>query len=243
MSLRIGAALQSGLTRLASRAGAALVVAYLVLYAVYQTAFNSLVAAAYARYGLDVSVQTAVDLPLPVAAAVVGVSMVVMSYLSVVAVRTFVAGERGGIPRAFLTDGAAWATLNLLVGGFVFMILWVVGLVLLVVPGLFLLVSLVFMTMYVAVENENFVTAMRRSWGLARGNRLSIFGLLVVVLALGFAMGLGFSVLSFAVTLAGVPELLPLLTAVLTAPVTMYNLAALSAAFDQLRNGAGTPAL
>ncbi|MFB6101856.1 MAG: hypothetical protein ABEJ73_04755 [Haloplanus sp.] len=239
MSLRIVDALKTGANRLVSRAGAAVTVGYLLLYAVYQAGYNVLLNALYVRLGVAATVVEPIPLPVPVAAAIVAGCLFGLTYVSVVAIRTFVAGERDAIPRSFLTDGVGWAVLNLFVGGVVTMLLFAVGFVLLVVPGLFLLVSFAFMAMYVAVDGENFVTGLRRSWGLARGDRLRIFGLVAVVALLGFAVGAGFGVLSTVATLAGVEAVIPLAIALVTAPVTMYNLAVLAAAFEQLR---GSPA-
>jgi hypothetical protein len=61
MSLQIGAALKSGGYRLASRTGAMLTVCYVVLYAVYQIAYNIALNALYARLGVDATL--AVRLP------------------------------------------------------------------------------------------------------------------------------------------------------------------------------------
>ena len=235
MSLRIGAALKSGGYRFVCRTGALLTVGYLVLYAVYQTGFNVLMNALYAWIGLPAVIPVPIDLPLPVAAAVVAAALLALSWVSLVAIRTFVAGERDAIPRGFRTDGIGWALPNLVVGGLLTTVLATVGFLVLILPGLFLLVGLAFMPMYIAVEGDDFVTAMRRSWELARGNRLSILGLVVVVAALGAAAGAGFGLTTLVLALAGLESLTPLFTAVLVAPMTMYNVAAVSAAFEQLR--------
>ena len=58
---------------------------------------------------------------------------------------------------------------------------------------------------------------------------------LVVVAALGAAAGAGFGLTTLVLALAGLESLTPLFTAVLVAPMTMYNVAAVSAAFEQLR--------
>lgn len=239
MSLQIGAALKGGLDLIVSRTGAMLLVTYLALYAVYQTAFNGLARALYERAGFEeaaAGLQPAIDAPVAVTGAFVGACLLIMTYLTVVAVRTFVAGERESVPRDALTGGVVFAVLNLLVGGLVLSVLTTIGFVLLVVPGLFLLVSFLFMTMYVAVENENFVTAMRHSWGLTRGERFAVFGLLLVVMAIGFAVGLVVGIAGFVGVLAGVDQAaIGIANVVVVAPVTLYNLAVLSNAFNQLR--------
>jgi len=233
MPLQIGAALKSGGYRLASRTGALLTATYLVLYAAYQVAYNSLLNVLYAHWGVDATLPT-VPVPGPVAATVVAASLVGLSYLSVVAIRTFVADERDAIPRPFYTEGVVWAVPNLFLGGLVTMLLMTVGFALLIVPGIFLLVSFVFMPVYVAVEGDDFVTAMRRSWALARGDRLPILGFVLVVIAAGLALGVVFAITNIVAALAGARIVTPLLAALAVAPVTMYNLAAVASAFEQL---------
>jgi hypothetical protein len=138
------------------------------------------------------------------------------------------------VPRAFYTEGLVRAIPNLFVGGLVTMLLVTIGFALLFVPGLFLLVSFVFMPMYVAVEDDDFVTALRRSWVLARGDRWSILGLVLAVVAIGGAAGVAFGVANVAATLAGYQVVVPLVAALVVSPVTMYNLAAVAAAFERL---------
>ena len=234
MPLQIGAALKSGGYRLASRTGALLTVSYVVLYAAYQTGYNVALNALYARLGVDAALAVPFTLPTPVAGAVVAVCLLALSYLSVVAIRTFVAGERDTVPGEFYTEGVVWAVPNLFVGGLVTMVLMTIGFALLFVPGVFLLVSFVFMPMYVAVEGDNFVTALRRSWVLARGDRWSILGLGLVVVAIGGAAGVVFGVVNVAATFAGYQAVVPLVAALVVSPVTMYNLATVAAAFEQL---------
>jgi len=115
-------------------------------------------------------------------------------------------------------------------------LLYWIGLVALLVPGLFVLVSFVFMPIYVAAEGENFVDALRHSWGLATGNRLEIFALLLVLMAVGGLFGgiIGFG--SAMVAVAGGPSgLFSVLVSVMIAPVSLYGLAVTTDAYTQLR--------
>lgn len=131
--------------------------------------------------------------------------------VTVAAIRTFVAGETEAIPREFATRDIAWTGVNFIVGAIVFGFALAIGLALLVIPGLFLLVSLFFWTVFVAVEDENFVEGFRSSWDLTGGHRLTLFGLGVVVLIVGFVVSLVFGIpaallpdaLGFLVTQAG----------------------------------------
>lgn len=236
MSLQLGAALKQGSYRFASRTGALLTAIYAVVYIVYQTGYNALLNALYAYWGLDATLGAPVSLSMPVAGVVVAVSLLGLTVMSVVATRTFVAGERRTIPRDYYTERLAWTVPNLFVGGLVTLVLVTIGFILVFIPGLFLSVSLAFLPMYIAVENDNFVTAMRRSWGLARGDRLPILGLLAIVAAIGLAIGIVFGVTNFVVVLAGYEAALPVLAGLCFAPMTLFNLAVVAAAFEQLRD-------
>jgi len=72
---------------------------------------------------------------------------------------------------------------NLFVGSIVFGVLFGVGLVVFVLPGLLVLTGLLFFGARIAVEDENFVVAMGSSWRVTRGNRIRVFLLLLGVLA------------------------------------------------------------
>ncbi|MDG5776289.1 hypothetical protein QA599_07530 [Haloarculaceae archaeon H-GB1-1] len=239
-SLSIGAAFGVGARRLASRAGLSLLGAYGVAMLVYQVLFASIIEQAVVRYGLPpVGYPFAVDAPVSVLAVGLLVLLVGLTALSVVAVRTFVAGVREEIPREFYTRRMGWATLNMLLAGLVVGLAVFVGTLLLVIPGIVAYVALVFTTMYVAVEDENFLAAMQRSWRLARGNLLLLFVLVFVLVVGSGVVGAIFGVaVTFGTLAAGVEQgWQSLAMSVLYVPVTLYVLAVLSSAFEQLRAG------
>ena len=104
--------------------------------------------------------------------------------VTLAAIRIFVSDETRRVPREALTRNGLRAVLNYVVVSIVFGIVVLLGLVALVIPGLFLLVTLAFWAVSVAVEDENFLAGFRRSWALTGGHRLRVFGLgLVVVLS------------------------------------------------------------
>lgn len=238
MSLQIAAALRGGLDRLVSRTGGLLTIAYALVYVVYQASFNGIVARVYEQYGIDTagSLQPAAGGPLWLQGAAVLACLLALSYLTIVAIRTFVAESRGSFPEGAFSDGIAWALVNLAVGGIVFTLLYWIGLVALVLPGLFVAVSFLFMPIYIAVEGDHFVDALRHSWGLATDNRLRIFGLLLVLFAIGGVLGgiVGFGSAMIAIV-GGSPGLFSLLLIVLIAPVSLFGLAVTADAYEQLR--------
>jgi len=54
------------------------------------------------------------------------------------------------------------------------------GFVALVVPGIFLLIRLAVVAQAAAIENENWIEALRRSWQLTAGSALHVVGLLLL---------------------------------------------------------------
>lgn len=187
MSLRIDRALQDGIARTFARNGLLLVAAMLVLGALNLLAYNSL-ASSFVPDGAGPTTMP-LEPTLPISPAVAGVALAVLYLLTflvtAVALRTFVGEETRTIPREYATRNLGWFLLNYVVGYVVFAIVVTIGFVLLVVPGVFLMVSLYFWIVYVAVEDENFVSAFRDSWALTRGNRWSLLGLGLIVVAGG----------------------------------------------------------
>lgn len=188
-----------------------------------------------------------VDVVTGLLSFVVAIATVVAA---IVALRTFASDERETIPREFVRRNIGLATLNVIVGAIVFALLVAVGSILLIVPGLFVLVSLYYWSVFVAVEDQNFVRAFRSSWGLTGGSRLRLFGLGVAVVLLGLAVN----------GVVGVPAFLvggivgAALVQIGSAVVTVYALATTARAYEQLRTlerppeaeprpgAAGTPA-
>lgn len=242
MSLSIGTALKDGFHKVASRTGAILIAAYLVVYVMYFVAINSTLKA-YATQDATEMGETfalALDLPVAVGGVLVVLSLLLLTYLGLVAMRTFVADARDALRREDLTGGVAFAIANLVVGYLAYSVLVTVGFVLLVVPGVFLMVALAFMPLFVAVEDDNFVTAMRRSWRLTAGSRIALFVLGLVVVGIGFAVGMVIGIGAVIGMLVGIDQsILTVLQMVVTAPVSMYSLAVLASAFDLLRGDSG----
>jgi hypothetical protein len=112
--------------------------------------------------------------------------------VSIAAIRVFVSNETERLPREVFTRNMVWAAINVFVGMIVFGIIVALGLVALIVPGIFLLVTLAFWTVYVAVEDQNFIKAFQSSWGLTRGYRFNLLLLGVAVILLTILVNIVF---------------------------------------------------
>jgi hypothetical protein len=245
MALQLGPALKRGATQLFSRSGAVIFVAYAATMLVYQLSFNTLLQPVLVRLTPSEVEPAAtatglVTLPVPAAVAggLVALALLATAVISVVAVRTFVARQQDRIPRRFLTERMPFVVANLVGGGIAFGFVVLVGSILLVIPGIVAYVGLLFMLQFVAVENVNFVTAMRRSWRLTKGNRIRIFLLVVVLFAAAFVATF---VVNFGLGLAVGPGSAGLGVGLVNVVVTLYLLAVTCDAFVQLRDDDGSP--
>ncbi|WOE75128.1 hypothetical protein [Alterisphingorhabdus coralli] len=122
-------------------------------------------------------------------------------------------------------------------------IMWIgigLGLVLLVIPGIFLMVKLVCASPIVAAEKEkNPIEALKRSWEMTEGNGMIIFAFLLII-------GVGIIVISWISNLitlgmilnGGVVAMIgALLAAIVSAITSAISLAAIAAIYRQLAEG------
>ena len=148
------------------------------------------------------------------------------------AIRTFVTEDTETLPGSRFTHNLGWLLVNLFVGYIVFAIVVGIGFVFLVIPGFFLLVSLWFWAVPVAVEDENFVAGFSESWSLTGGNRILLFVLGVVVVIVALVISIVFGIVAFAGGWIGL-----LINQVGSAFVTVFVLATTARAYVQLRAG------
>ncbi|PSG98749.1 MAG: hypothetical protein BRC29_01315 [Nanohaloarchaea archaeon SW_7_43_1] len=176
----------------------------------------------------------AVDGPLPLWTGLGLIGSLAGLWLTIGVLRNFVGENSESIDTDLFTENLGLPFLNLIIGGLVFGLIVGVGFMLLVIPGIFLLVSLLFWTVYVSVEDENFIDAMKKSWNMAKGNRFDILligaGTLVIGLAAGIVAGIPGALVG---TISNPLGALVGMTA--NAFSTVFTLAILARAYRQLR--------
>ncbi|SIR88938.1 hypothetical protein SAMN05421858_4374 [Haladaptatus litoreus] len=174
-------------------------------------------------------------LPSVLGGIVASVLSIALLVVSIGAIRVFVSDETERLPREYFTRNMVWAAINFVIGGIIFATIVSLGLVALIVPGIFLLVTLVFWTVYVAVEDQNFIKAFRSSWGLTRGYRLNLFALGVAVTLLVLLVNLVFGLGDLASgSLMG--DIVALVFAqVASAVTTVFSTAVLATAYTELK--------
>lgn len=149
----------------------------------------------------DALVPLALDIPDGVSLLLIAVSILASIVLLAVAIRVFHAGLDDAVPTELVVDNIAWVGVNLFVGGIVFTVLWVAGLVVFIVPGIVVYVLLIYFLAAIAVEDRNFIDAFARSVAVTRGQRLQVFLLFLatflIAIAVAFAFGIVSSILFF----------------------------------------------
>lgn len=230
MSLNIGDAISTGAEKLTTTAGIQLGALYVV--AVLLTGIGSQSITAALAPGMPEGAGPALALPIGVAggAVLLLVGLLVGAVLTVVVLRTVAHNTSAldSIP-AGVTEALPTTVLYLIVAGIIQGILLAIGLVLLIIPGIFVLVSLYFSQVYIAVEGEGPIEGLKSSWGLAKGNRLPIFGLVVVLAVIGFLGTAAGELVGFASPLLG-----SLVSLVISGFMTVFTSAALVDAYHQL---------
>ncbi|MFB6196006.1 MAG: hypothetical protein ABEI80_07520 [Haloplanus sp.] len=251
MSLDIPAAIENGLARVPTRVAAILLVLYLVVGALSTVTSSTLgVVITEAIQGMmpaaDPATPTptgggqsplALEVSLPVAVALFLVQVVIAQAVGVVTIRSFVSDARQSLPSG-VTRRFGWVILNALVAGFVVNVLIGLGTILLIIPGIYLAVALYFVQFEVIVEDKNALDALRDGWELTKGERLSVFLLLLVL----FAIGLVSAVPAFALSLMNVsPLAITGITIVLGAVMGLISVSIAARAYVQLKPDGWSP--
>jgi hypothetical protein len=238
MSLQIRTSLTGGIGRCLNRNGLLLALAYVFVGAAWQILLYSAVVTAVGQSAAPsgASALPTVDLPLVVSAGGAVVALVLLQYLTIVTIRTFVGGHTRTIPAEFYTRNIPYVLVNSIVGSLALGLVIFVGSILFVVPGIIAYVAFIFTLLYIAAEDQNFIAAFRSSWSVTRGNWLRLFGLLVVVLvAITIVPGVLSALTSAVFTATLGPALGTLVSGTLTLPFSLLLLGILAEAFSQLR--------
>lgn len=237
MSLRIGDALQSGLSRTAERNGL-LLVGLFVGFGLINTVVAQSLSAAVRRMAdtpagqpsvFQAPAALAIPIPLPVSFVLLLAFALVAETLRVVAVRVFATETRHDIPDS-ATDDLLGTVLNAFVAGLVASIGIGLASIALVVPGIFLAVALFFVRQEVAIDGKNAVDALSGSWRLTKGNRWSVLGLGLII----FVISLGISLPGLVIRLIS-PAVGAVVSVVLNGVITVFAIAATTRAYVQLR--------
>lgn len=234
MSLQIGDAIGDGLRRSLSVSGGVLMALMFAFILVFMSATNTvileLLPPEVQRTG-----QFGLTLPVPVAVAggIAAVAMLLGLVFSIAMTRALTRehAELSSFPSTLFTRRIGRALLSMIGASFLIQLAVTIGMVFLLVPGLFLAVSFMFAVYAIGVEDERAIDSLSRSWELASGNRWGLFGLTVIVaLTVGVGSGLG-TILTSIDPVAG-----QVATLALTSVLTVLGNGVIADAYVQLRD-------
>ena len=206
MSLRIGDAVGDGVRRAVTYSGGLLMALIFVYQLLVVGSVNRIVTAVLPPEAQP-RPELGLVIPVPVAVAaglvVVGLLFGPVLYLWAARALTRSQSDLDSLPGKLLTRRIGRATVSAVGANIVVSIAVLIGFILLIVPGIFLAISFVFVMFAIGVEDERAIDAMRRSWTLASGDRWPLLGLgLLVLILTAVASTLG-SILSFVSPVAG----------------------------------------
>lgn len=234
MALQIGRAISNGARRSLSPVGIALMILTFLYVGIFTSSVNTLVVRALppavqqeSQLGLTLPLSSAVAAALALAALVFGMAI----YIAAARAFTRQGADSGTVTGSLFSRRIGRALLTAVGANLVVGIATFVGFVLLVVPGIFLMVSFAFVVFAIAVEDRRLVGSLRRSWALARGNRWRLAGLLLLV---GVVTGLLSSLGSLASLVS--PTVGQLVTLLVTAPLAIFGYGVIADAYLQIRD-------
>ncbi|QLG60964.1 hypothetical protein [Halorarum salinum] len=237
-TLDVGGALSYGFDRLTTRGGAILIGAYVLFQVVTQVSFQSLFAELFAGVlpaeRLAQTYPLALDLPIGVSGGSTVLLLIAGSVLAVVTMRA-IHDDIDRMPTADHTRRLVRTVVVMIVVSIVTFVAILIGTVFLVLPGIFLAVSLVFAQPAVVLEDAGVVEALERSWSLTAGNRIRLFALGVVIAVVAGIAGGAFSLLGIVSPTVGT-----LLSSIVSAIMSLFGLAVLVGAYRQLAAENGT---
>jgi len=222
--------------RIVTRNGLLFVAAYVLVQLLTQATTQSLAARFMAdRLPSEATgnlYPLAVDVPVAVSGGLTAVLFVCGTLLAVLTMRAF-HSDLEAFPTADHTRRLVRTAVVALVVSLIVFLAITVGTFLLLFPGLFLAVSLVFAVLVVAVEDAGVIESLERSWSLASGNRLRLFAIgFVFVAASGVVGGLFGVVGSFA------PLVGEIAGAAATGAVSVFGIGLVVGAYRQLATAA-----
>lgn len=236
MTLQIGQALGRGTRRSLSLSGIVLISSILVFQIAITGAINTVIMQLLPPEPVEAAGPVGFTFPVPTAVAVailvIGMLFGTAVYLAAARLLARDLSELGSIPMELLTHRFGWAFLATIAVSIVLTIVIPIGLVFLLIPGIFLAISFQFAIYAVAVEDRGPIDALRRSWELASGNRWRLFGLGLIVFVVSAIGGGVTSLASFVSPAAG-----QAVSLVINSVFTIVAYGILADAFIQLRSG------
>jgi hypothetical protein len=236
MALQLIDAVTDGTRRVLTRTGGILLGLLLAQQLLLVTSINTLLAAELPPAATDV-IGLTIPIPGTVAGAILLGTFLFSGVYFVVLSRAFARpmSQLSSFPKELYTRRIGRATFSTLVGGIVVFVAVMIGFAFLFLPGLFLAACFLFFIFAVGVEDRGVLGALKRSWGLSKGNRLRLVAIVLISAIVGTLVGLVPTVLQ----LAGAAALGDLVTILTNSVLFTFVYGITASAYLQLAGGEG----
>lgn len=237
MSLQLSTMFSDGIRRVGTRTGGILLVLLLGIQFLVQSSINTVVLGLFPPEAAS-ELEGMLGLTLPVSTSVAGAlflgGFVCSAVYFVVLSRAFTRPrhELSTFPSKLYTTRMGRATLSMIGGGVVVGISVMVGTILFFLPGLFLSVCFLFFIFVVGVEDRRAFAALKRSWGLSKGNRWELAVIVVLTAGIGMAIGVAGSIFD----MANAPVLGEVVVNTLSSVLFVFIYGLMAAAYMQVRD-------
>ena len=183
MSLQLSTAITGGIKRGLTRTGGILFAVFLAFQLLNITLTNTVTKSMVPPGAAPGSVGLSLPLPATLAGGLLVGVYVFLTAFFVVIPRAFARpmAELSTFPSELYTRRMGWAVLSMVVASIIVFVSVSLGFVLLIIPGIFLALSFMFFIFAISVEDRGIIESLQRSWGLARGNRLKLLGILGLI--------------------------------------------------------------
>jgi hypothetical protein len=234
MTLQLADAVADGIGRALTTTGGIVFGLLLATQLLLLASMNTVLAAQLPPETTDV-----LGLTLPVSGTVAGV-LLVGTFLATTAYFVVVAraltrprAELSSFPRSLYTRRMGRATLSMLVGSVLIFFAVMIGFAFLILPGIFLAACFLFFIFAVGAEDRGVIAALKRSWALARGNRLRLGAFVLVIGIAGGILGVPAAVFQA----AGEPLIGDLVTGFVNSLMFTLVYGIMASMYVQLRDG------
>ncbi|WP_340098076.1 hypothetical protein [Salinibaculum salinum] len=171
------------------------------------------------------------DLPVSVLSVLALALFVVGIVVRVGIIRTFVSEETQSLPTENFTRRLGWTVLNLIIGAIIYFLAVGIGLVLFIVPGIYIAVALFFYNYEIIIAEKGVIDAFSGSLDLTANNRLPLFLLGLIFAVLGAVVSNVFGAVLPGATVAGT-----LVRMLVNAALAVFGITVAAQAYNQLRS-------
>lgn len=192
MSVSLREALSTGWDTVQTPNGVTLTALFTILMLVFEYTTSGILQTKALSLGFSIAPASfQVSSNMPVNAFLSLILFVVLILVTIVAMRLMTIDETEEIPESLYKEQLLLPFVSMIVTGILYIVSVAIGAFILVLPGIFILISCCLYGFVIANQGGGPIKAFKTSWGLTRGNRLVFLGLILVLIGFNTLLGIG----------------------------------------------------